>query len=801
MNRQLSNISWNVTPLCRRIVLLCLLSFSLLSHAAESPGSLTLIVTDQQTDRPLSDVQITITKRETNSTQTSATDAQGRLVVEQLDPGLYSVNLVKSGFAPVYDPSVRVVTRKNIKVSFGLTPQAIEVVEVRAQRTDTFASGSNTYLDREALRSAVGGGADPLLSLDGLPGLASASEFASFSVRGRGPRDNLVFVDDFPFDKAVHFDATLGEEEDVGGGGRFSIFAPNVIDGAEFSPGGWGAAYGGRAASLLKLDVAGGNPSPSASLRLDLAGYEVGYDGPAGISDDATMLVSARRLDFGALFETIEELDIGDPVLRDVIVKSVIPLNQQHSVEILLVDTHEDYIRDVTHVFASPNFEDAALLDFEQDSDLYGMTLRSLIGDKAALTNKLYYRKSDKISSEGEAFPDQVPEGTPASGFPVRENIITVAEAETELGWRSDYETVNQWGLFSAGVRLTQIELDYSTVLDGDWIRYVYDNDDFRPDPQQRYIVLTPDSINSTLKQKETSYAGYVEQVFQQGDWDFGTGLRFERDGFADEGVVAPRFSVNWQPQGKIRYFASAGLYHQSPRYLELAANASNRLKMEKTTHSSIGFKYFPSSDWSLLTEAYYQRLDDLVVDLDRASGTFANIGDGRSYGVDIVVNGTIFQGLYASATYSYNDAVVDRKDGRGDVAADFNRKHVATLGLAWEINDRWKVAARYKYLSGLPDDNFVIHADVLGPGQMLRYSKEITERNVGRKDGAGLLNMRVDYRRAFGPIDVTAFLDVINVTAASASDETEFDYRRGVVVQDDSEAEPLIGLRFDYAW
>ena len=89
----------------------------------------------------------------------------------------------------------------------------------------------------------------------------------------------------------------------------------------------------------------------------------------------------------------------------------------------------------------------------------------------------------------------------------------------------------------------------------------------------------------------------------------------------------------------------------------------------------------------------------------------------------------------------------------------------------------------------------------MLGAGQPLRYSKEITERNVGRKSGSGLLNLRVDYRRAFGPIDVTAFLDVINVTSASSSDDTEFDYRRGVEVKDDSEAEPLIGLRFDYAW
>src|SRR5690606_24899704 len=290
-------------------------------------------------------------------------------------------------------------------------------VEVQGPRAEAFASANSTYLDRETLRSAVGGGADPLLSLDGLPGLASTGEFANFSVRGRGPRDNLIFVDDFPFDKAVHFDASLGEQEDVGGGGRFSIFAPNVIGGAEFSPGGWSAAYGDRAASLLKLEVAGGNPSPSASFRYDLAGYEVGYDGPAGITEDSTLLVNARRLDFGKLFETIEELDIGDPVLRDIIVKSVMPINENHTFEVLLIDTHEDYTRDVTHVFESPNFEDVSLQETEQDSDLYGFTLRSLIGEQAVLTNRIYYRTSDKISSEGEVFPDLAPEGSPASGF------------------------------------------------------------------------------------------------------------------------------------------------------------------------------------------------------------------------------------------------------------------------------------------------------------------------------------------------------------------------------------------------
>ncbi|MDO9519912.1 MAG: TonB-dependent receptor [Pseudohongiella sp.] len=801
MSRQLSNTGRHLTRGSWLILLALMIGFPLAAHAAEAPGALTVIVRDQITNRPLADAQITLTARDTNATRTVATDAQGRIVVEQLDPGLYAVNVARGGFASSYEPSVRVETRKNLQIEFELREQAIEEVVVRARQADAFSSASSTYLDREALRSAVGGGADPLLSLDGLPGLASTGEFAAFSVRGRGPRDNLIFVDDFPFDKVVHFDATLGEDEDVGGGGRFSIFAPNVIDGAEFSPGGWGPAYGGRAASLLNLEVAGGNPSPSASLRIDLAGFEVGYDGPAGLTEGSTLLVSARRLDFGDFFETIEELDIGEPVLRDVIVKSAIPINQNHTLEILLMDTHEDYTRGVTHVFESPDFEDAALLDFKQDSDLYGLTLRSLIGEKAVWTNKVYYRISDKISSEGEAFPDLVPAGSPASSFPVREDIITIREDETEMGWRSDFRTVNQWGVFSAGTQVTQIELNYDTVLDGDWNRYIYDTNNFRPDPSQRYIVLTPARINSSLSHKETNYAGYLDQVFQRGNWDIRTGLRFERDGLAEQSFAAPRFSVNWRPDSTIRYFATAGLFHQSPRFLDIAANTANKLQNEEITHGSVGFQYFPNNRWSVLTEAYYQNLDKLVVHLDRTSGTFANIGDGTSYGVDIVTNGTIREGIYATATYSYNDAEVDQKDGRGAVAAEFSRKHVATLGLTWEISSRWKVAGRYKYLSGRPDNNFIIHSDVLGPGQPLRYSKEITERNVGRKNSYSLINVRADYRRSFGPIDLTAFIDVINLTAASSTDSNEFDYRRGVVVKDSNEAEPLIGLRLDYAW
>ena len=84
----------------------------------------------------------------------------------------------------------------------------------------------------------------------------------------------------------------------------------------------------------------------------------------------------------------------------------------------------------------------------------------------------------------------------------------------------------------------------YGCVLDGDWIRYVYDADDVRPDPGQRYIVLTPENIDASLDRKATSYAAYVDQVFKRDAWDLGAGVRLERDGLTDETLVSPRLRL-----------------------------------------------------------------------------------------------------------------------------------------------------------------------------------------------------------------------------------------------------------------
>lgn len=791
---------------------------STLAQAApeQQMGQLRLSVLEERSQRALDQVKIIVRSAAVSAerTLTLSTDSSGQVLSPKLVAGLYTVQAQKSGYQLALAGSVRVLAGKVQPVNLTLrrlnqtdSASAAVIVSAPAQQADALSSAGSTYLNREEIRSAVGSGGDVLRALDGTPGLFTSGAFSSFTVRGRGPRDNLILVDGVPFANIVHFDNNFGaQDQNSEGGGRYSVFAPNTIGGAEFQPGGWSAAYGGGAGSLLLVDVAEGNlDSAATSLRLDLTGPEFTYDGPSRVHADTSLLVSARQLNFGRLFESVGVNDLGTPRTRDVIVKTTTALADDGEFSVLFLHAPEQFARDIDNVLASAedspgDFGNVLLNRSERDNNLLALRLRSWLSADLSWTNRLYATQLDQRSQIGEAYPDLVAPDTPAAQVPQRPDILRSRQQVQEWGWRSDLIRVQPNQRSHWGLRLVRRSFDLSLDLQDDWIRYVYNQSDFRPDPQQRFIELTPALVNNRSRSNDWLATGFGEQTWTRGRLEYRVGLRYDYDGLSNENLWSPRLGLSWQWRPRWVLNATLGRFFQPPRLEELASDTANaNLQNEDVRQLSLGLRHALTPDWELLLESYYQDLQDLIIEGDSVDQRFANTGAGRSHGIDVALNRRLRQGWSVNLSYSYNHTNIDPGGGAPSRPADFARPHAVNIGGVWEINARWKVAARWKWASGLPRDAFVINADVLPEGEPLRFSQEITAQNVNRFAAYRSLNIRVDYRRQLGFADLVSFLDVINVTGAPNPDSNQFDERLGLDQQDDGNALPFIGLRLEW--
>jgi hypothetical protein len=763
-------------------------------------------VIDMLTRQPVSGAAVSALNRG-ESIASTRTSSAGNYSLGPLDEGVYLVLVEIAGYRPEVRSDVRLVRGKVAVADFemvraGTVSEEI-VVTARATADDPRLPVSRFSYSREEIRRSPGSAGDVLRALDSLPGVNSTGEFSSFTVRGRGPRDNLILVDGIPFDKVTHFDQTLGENEDVNGGGRYSIFAPNLIQEVDFLPGGFDVPYGGKSGSLLKLTVAEGNRvTPSVSGRVEITGWEANYDGPSFVFDNTSVLFSARGQYFERLFELIGEGTIGAPVLYDFIAKTTSDISPDHSLSVLGIFAPEKYSRDIGNVLADEDLEDTSIARSRQDSLLLGGTWRWLTGSSSYLENRFFYRHSDRESSQGETFPELVDGSLPdPESVPIRPDIIQAQEGEVEYGWRGDFSLVTaDSGVFAAGGRLTRVELDSEIVLDGPWVRYVYDQNDSRPDPSRNYIVLLPEFVNSSFRSEGLRAASYVEHALSLGDsFTLTPGIRYDWDGITSESLWSPRISANWAIDPRTRLSFATGIYYQQPLFLELALDPANvGLENEKSSQVVLGVGHYLRNGMRLSAEGYYQRLENLILIPDRTTGAANNSAEGFSTGIDIGLVRPLRDNWYAQVTYGYQVAEIDQNLGQGPFASDFNRPHTFNVFFAYELNDSWSFAAKWRYASGRPTDDYIVHDDVFNNPDFLRFSKEITDRNVQRLPAFHTLNVRVDYRRRFGPVSLIAFVDFFNVYNHKNVNFVRWLERKGENKLSGLEAFPTFGIKFE---
>jgi hypothetical protein len=137
---------------------------------------------------------------------------------------------------------------------------------------------------------ALLGEVDILKAIQLLPGVQNAGEGnAGFYVRGGGPDQNLIMLDDAVVYNTGHLF------------GFFSIFNADAIKNTSLIKGGMPAQYGGRLSSVLDIQMKDGNSNQVITEGgIGLLASRLSVQGPLK-KDKASFIVSARRTYVDAL--------------------------------------------------------------------------------------------------------------------------------------------------------------------------------------------------------------------------------------------------------------------------------------------------------------------------------------------------------------------------------------------------------------------------------------------------------------------------------------------------------------------
>jgi outer membrane receptor for ferrienterochelin and colicin len=227
----------------------------------------------------------------------TTTDAAGRfaLTVASTDSVTLSFSFV--GYTSVAQ-RISPKTTAPLAVELVAGSQLTEVVV----RGGTSAETAKTSLDRIAVSTAqlaripaLLGEKDVLKVIQLLPGVQKGTEgTAGVYVRGGGPDQNLILLDDAPIYNASHLF------------GFFSVFNGDVLRGVNLTKGGFPAQYGGRLSSVIDLTTKNGNADRlKAQGSVGLIASRLTLDGPLG--KNASFVVAGRYSYYGLLTQQLSK--------------------------------------------------------------------------------------------------------------------------------------------------------------------------------------------------------------------------------------------------------------------------------------------------------------------------------------------------------------------------------------------------------------------------------------------------------------------------------------------------------------
>jgi hypothetical protein len=216
--------------------------------------------------------------------------------------GFYSITLEEDSLEVIftfvgYQPrAYKLALNQDIQLDVELAASVeLEAVEVVASRHGKISESSRMSVIEIPVQQikeipALLGEKDALKVIQLMPGVQSGSEGNSgLYVRGGGPDQNLIILDDAPVYNAYHLF------------GFFSVFNGDALKSIELTKGGFPARYGGRLSSVLDMTMKEGNKEEiKGEVGIGVISSRLTLEGPIE-KNKSSFLVSGRRTYIDAL--------------------------------------------------------------------------------------------------------------------------------------------------------------------------------------------------------------------------------------------------------------------------------------------------------------------------------------------------------------------------------------------------------------------------------------------------------------------------------------------------------------------
>ncbi|MBL7924715.1 MAG: carboxypeptidase-like regulatory domain-containing protein [Bacteroidia bacterium] len=683
-------------------------------------------------------------------------DSAGQYLLKVPKPGFYNLEVIQSGFKTYvkFEIELKPERMNEINIPLEENRKTLEEVTIKAE---AFVRREESPLSMRSIGEAEikrnpGANRDISKVLQSLPGVASVAVFRNdLIVRGGSPNENRFFLDGIEVPNINHF-ATQGAS-----GGPAGLLNVDFISEVDFYSGAFPASRGNALSSVLDIKFKDGR-SDKAGLSFTLGASDLAttFDGPLG--KKSTLIASYRRSYLQFLFAALGLPFL--PTYNDFQFKYKYKPDNKQEFTFLGLGAYDVL---VLNKEANETDEQKYILGNLPENQQWNYTLGgsykrflensfiTLVISRNHLSNG-----ADKYINNDESLSSN--------------KILEYRSGEIENKFRLERTSLkNNWKT-TTGISLEQA---------------AYTNTTFN-----RLPVIGSVEYSSSIDFIKYGAFAQLSKTFTGAGLVLSAGLRSDANTFGKNmsnplEQISPRLSLSKTLGEKLSFNANSGIYYQVPAYTILGYRDNNnvlqneKIRYIRATHLAAGFEFQTRKYSRISLEGFYKRYSNYPfglsdsISIANQGSDFGVVGDepvdnrseGRSYGLEILYQQKLFNGLYGLISYTWLRSEFSNLDERY-IVSSWDYRHILSITAGKIFKRNWEVGVRFRFNSGNPYTPYDLQVSSLKEnwdisGQGVLDNKKI---NSVRNGSFHQLDLRVDKKYYFKKWVLDIYLDVQNV-------------------------------------